>query len=63
MFHLISCVIHYNNCEVLIQMISVPPGLKVSEKAFGSGRRLPIVQQWTGHDEIQQEKENEKVAG
>jgi len=44
-------------------MISVPPGLKVSEKAFGSGRRLPIVQQWTGHDEIQQEKENEKVAG
>jgi len=25
-----------------------PPGLKVSEKAFGSGRRLPIVQQWTG---------------
>lgn len=27
-----------------------PPGLKVSEKAFGVGRRLPIVQQWTGHE-------------
>jgi len=25
------------------------PGLKVSTKAFGSGRRWPIVQQWTGH--------------
>jgi len=27
-----------------------PPGLKVSQKAFGSGRRLPIVQRWTDHD-------------
>ena len=27
-----------------------PPGLKVSEKAFGIGRRLPIVQKWTGHE-------------
>ncbi|MFH5830887.1 NAD+ synthase [Halalkalibaculum sp. DA3122] len=25
------------------------PGLKVSPKAFGSGRRWPIVQQWTKH--------------
>ncbi|MEO1022936.1 MAG: NAD+ synthase [Bacteroidota bacterium] len=25
-----------------------PPGLKISAKAFGSGRRWPIVQQWTG---------------
>jgi NAD+ synthetase len=25
------------------------PGLKVSTKAFGSGRRWPIVQQWTNH--------------
>ena len=25
-----------------------PPGLKVSAKAFGTGRRWPIVQQWTG---------------
>ena len=24
------------------------PGLKVSAKAFGSGRRWPIVQQWSG---------------
>lgn len=27
-----------------------PPGLKVSAKAFGLGRRWPIVQQWTGHE-------------
>ena len=27
-----------------------PPGLKVSAKAFGSGRRWPIVQQWTGQE-------------
>lgn len=26
------------------------PGLRVSVKAFGYGRRLPIVQQWTGHE-------------
>lgn len=25
-----------------------PPGLRMSAKAFGIGRRLPIVQQWTG---------------
>lgn len=24
------------------------PGLKLSAKAFGTGRRWPIVQQWTG---------------
>ena len=28
-----------------------PPGLKVSEKAFGIGRRFPIVQAWTGHEQ------------
>ena len=27
-----------------------PPGLKVSAKAFGTGRRWPIVQQWTGQE-------------
>ena len=27
-----------------------PPGIKVTNKAFGFGRRLPIVQQWTGHE-------------
>lgn len=27
-----------------------PPGLRLSAKAFGIGRRLPIVQRWTGHD-------------
>jgi NAD+ synthetase len=26
------------------------PGLRVSKKAFGYGRRLPIVQGWTGHE-------------
>ncbi|MEX0844795.1 MAG: NAD+ synthase [Balneolaceae bacterium] len=30
-----------------------PPGIKVSAKAFGNGRRWPVVQQWTG-----QEKQN-----
>lgn len=28
------------------------PGLKVSAKAFGSGRRWPIVQQWTGSEKV-----------
>lgn len=28
------------------------PGLKVSAKAFGVGRRWPIVQQWTGQEQI-----------
>lgn len=28
-----------------------PPGLKVSAKAFGSGRRWPLAQQWTGQEE------------
>lgn len=27
-----------------------PPGLKVSAKAFGTGRRWPIVQRWTGQE-------------
>ena len=27
------------------------PGLKLSAKAFGAGRRWPIVQQWTGQEE------------
>jgi NAD+ synthetase len=27
------------------------PGLRVSTKAFGYGRRLPIVQGWTGHEQ------------
>jgi NAD+ synthetase len=27
------------------------PGLRVSSKAFGYGRRLPIVQGWTGHEQ------------
>ncbi len=26
------------------------PGLRVSSKAFGVGRRMPIVQRWTGHE-------------
>ncbi|MCA1803614.1 MAG: NAD(+) synthase, partial [Rhodothermaceae bacterium] len=28
------------------------PGLRVSAKAFGIGRRLPIVQRWTGHESL-----------
>jgi NAD+ synthetase len=28
------------------------PGLKVSAKAFGSGRRWPIVQRWTGTEKV-----------
>ncbi|MFD2533256.1 NAD+ synthase [Gracilimonas halophila] len=28
-----------------------PPGLKVSAKAFGTGRRWPLAQQWTGQEE------------
>jgi NAD+ synthetase len=27
------------------------PGLRVSVKAFGYGRRMPIVQRWTGHEQ------------
>ncbi|MEQ8523224.1 NAD+ synthase [Gracilimonas sp.] len=27
-----------------------PPGLKVSAKAFGTGRRWPLVQRWTGQE-------------
>ncbi|MBO6586974.1 MAG: NAD+ synthase [Gracilimonas sp.] len=27
-----------------------PPGLKVSAKAFGTGRRWPLAQQWTGQE-------------
>jgi NAD+ synthetase len=27
-----------------------PPGLKMSVKAFGTGRRWPLVQQWTGQE-------------
>ncbi|HET8864643.1 MAG TPA: NAD+ synthase [Gracilimonas sp.] len=27
-----------------------PPGLKISTKAFGSGRRWPLAQQWTGQE-------------
>jgi len=27
-----------------------PPGLKMSAKAFGSGRRWPLVQRWTGQE-------------
>lgn len=32
------------------------PGLKVSAKAFGSGRRWPIVQQWTGQEQVNSSK-------
>jgi NAD+ synthase (glutamine-hydrolysing) len=28
------------------------PGFRVSPKAFGIGRRMPIVQKWTGHEHI-----------
>lgn len=35
-----------------------PPGLKVSAKAFGSGRRWPVVQQWTGQEKQIMKKEN-----
>ena len=36
-----------------------PPGLKVSAKAFGTGRRWPLVQQWTGQEK--QIKETGKI--
>ncbi len=29
-----------------------PPGLKVSAKAFGTGRRWPLVQRWTGQEKM-----------
>lgn len=29
-----------------------PPGLRLSAKAFGIGRRLPIVQRWTGQERL-----------
>jgi NAD+ synthetase len=35
-----------------------PPGLKISAKAFGTGRRWPIVQQWTGQEKQIFESEN-----
>lgn len=35
-----------------------PPGLKMSAKAFGSGRRWPLVQQWTGQEKKLTEREN-----
>lgn len=34
------------------------PGLKVSAKAFGAGRRWPIVQQWTGQEKSFQSDTN-----
>lgn len=34
------------------------PGLKISAKAFGAGRRWPIVQQWTGQEKTFTKKEN-----
>ncbi len=36
------------------------PGLKVSAKAFGAGRRWPIVQQWTGQEKSSQSDINFK---
>jgi|TARA_R100000388_G_scaffold95036_1_gene86180 NAD+ synthetase len=36
-----------------------PPGLKVSAKAFGTGRRWPLAQQWTGKEK--QMLESEKI--
>lgn len=37
-----------------------PPGLKVSAKAFGTGRRWPIVQKWTGQEKnLTRSKKNE----
>ncbi len=36
-----------------------PPGLKVSAKAFGTGRRCPLAQQWTGKEK--QMLESEKI--
>ena len=36
-----------------------PPGLKVSAKAFGTGRRWPLAQQWTGQEK--QILESDKV--
>ncbi|MCG8372126.1 MAG: NAD(+) synthase, partial [Balneolales bacterium] len=40
------------------------PGLKVSAKAFGTGRRWPIVQQWTGTEDkfLEPHKFNETTA-
>ncbi len=33
-----------------------PPGLKMSAKAFGTGRRWPLAQQWTGQEKMLTER-------
>ncbi len=54
------CEMGYNKqiVEKVVRMVDLneykrrqaAPGLRVSSKAFGIGRRMPIVQQWTGHE-------------
>ena len=36
--------------------IQAPPALRVSGKAFGSGRRMPVVQQWTSQKKVLRKK-------
>lgn len=40
-----------------------PPGLRVSDKAFGGGRRWPIVQRWTGLEKKILNSEKIKLKG
>ena len=40
-----------------------PPGLKMSAKAFGSGRRWPLVQRWTGQEKELTDKREISVRG
>lgn len=40
-----------------------PPGLKMSVKAFGTGRRWPLAQQWTGQEKKLTENMNKSVNG
>ncbi len=40
-----------------------PPGLKVSAKAFGSGRRWPLAQQWTGQEKQIIQSQNVRKEG
>jgi NAD+ synthetase len=40
-----------------------PPGLKMSVKAFGTGRRWPLAQQWTGQEKKLTENRNMSING
>jgi NAD+ synthetase len=57
---IVACGFDENLVHKILRLVDInehkrfqsAPGLKVSAKAFGSGRRWPIVQQWTGLEKV-----------